>query len=68
MKLIRKLMQVSPSIFPQSLVNVLIAVSQEGAQEHDKMLKVALATLCELGKLFFPQFVLHYKLFTIVSL
>ena len=50
MKLIRKLMQVSPDKFPQSLVNVVIAVAQGGAQEHDKMLKVCMATLCELGE------------------
>ena len=51
MRLIRKIMLVSPDLFPSSLLNVLISIANDGAHERDKMLRTCLATLCELGEI-----------------
>ena len=49
LRLIRKMLSVSPSLFPSSLVTVLLSVANDGVKERDKMVKTCLATICELG-------------------
>ena len=48
-RLVRKLMQVNASKLPQSLVSVVVAIASGGAEEKDKLHKVCLSILCELG-------------------
>ncbi|XP_035698302.1 rapamycin-insensitive companion of mTOR-like [Branchiostoma floridae] len=49
LRLIRKMVYVSPSLFPCSLVNTLVAVGNEGSQERDRLLRASLCVLCELA-------------------
>ena len=46
----RKVLEVCPERFPSSFVNPLIAIGNNGTQERDRMVRVSLATLSELGK------------------
>ncbi|CAG9860535.1 unnamed protein product [Phyllotreta striolata] len=56
MKLIRKMLIISPSSFDVSLARCLVSLAYEGTEAKDRMLRVCLATLSELG-------VLNSKLF-----
>ncbi|XP_019620520.1 PREDICTED: rapamycin-insensitive companion of mTOR-like [Branchiostoma belcheri] len=49
LRLIRKMVYVSPSLFPRSLVNTLVSVGNEGSQERDRLLRASLCVLCELA-------------------
>ena len=49
-RLVRKLMQINASKLPQSLVSVVISIASGGIEEKDKLHKVCLSILCELGK------------------
>lgn len=51
MKLIRKVLLISPSNFNVSLARSLVALANGGAEEKDRMLRICLATLSELGSL-----------------
>lgn len=37
-------------LFPTSIANSLIAVGTDGLQERDRMVRAAMAIICELGK------------------
>lgn len=37
-------------LFPTSIANSLIAVGTDGLQERDRMVRAAIAIVCELGK------------------
>lgn len=37
-------------MFPSSVANSLIAVGTDGLQERDRMVRAAIAIVCELGK------------------
>lgn len=50
MKLIRKVLIVTPSNFDISIVRNLVALANEGSESKDRMLRTCLATLSELGK------------------
>lgn len=56
MKLIRKILILSPSNFHISLGRSLVALANGGIEEKDRLLRICLATLSELGMI--------YKIFT----
>ncbi|CAG9817290.1 unnamed protein product [Phaedon cochleariae] len=58
MKLIRKALIISPASFDMSLARCLVSLAYEGTEAKDRMLRICLATLSELG-------VLNPKLFII---
>lgn len=39
-------------LFPTSVANSLIAVGTDGLQERDRMVRAAIAIICELGEYF----------------
>lgn len=41
-------------LFPTSVANSLIAVGTDGLQERDRMVRAAIAIICELGEYFEP--------------
>lgn len=49
-KLIRQIIKFSPYKFPSSLLYALVAIGNDGASERDRMVRVSLETICELGK------------------
>ena len=49
-KLIRQIIKTSPDKFPKSLLYALVAIGNDGASERDRMVRVSLETICELGK------------------
>ncbi|XP_050401999.1 rapamycin-insensitive companion of mTOR [Patella vulgata] len=49
LKLIRKLGQTAANKIPSTLLHPVIAVGNDGATEWDRMLRVCLATLCEMA-------------------
>ena len=49
-RLIRHINTVAPKEMPRSLVYSIIAVGNDGSTEHDRFVRVCLATLCEIGK------------------
>ena len=48
-------MVVCPAKFPDSLLNVMISIANDGAHERDKMLRTCLATVCELGMYYYAS-------------
>ena len=50
LRLIRKMVQISPKLLPRSVMNAMVSIAADGAAERDKMVKASLATLCELGQ------------------
>ncbi|CAL1528119.1 unnamed protein product, partial [Lymnaea stagnalis] len=48
-KLIRQIIKSAPLKFPKSLLYVLVAIGNDGASERDRMVRVALETICELA-------------------
>nr|XP_023027367.1 rapamycin-insensitive companion of mTOR [Leptinotarsa decemlineata] len=58
MKLIRKSLIIAPSKFDMSLARCLVSLAYEGTEAKDRMLRICLATLSELG-------ILNTKLFII---
>ena len=49
MKLIRKILLLSPSNFHVALGRSLVSLANGGVEEKDRLLRICLATLCELG-------------------
>lgn len=45
-----KIITVNATLFPTSIANSLIAVGTDGLQERDRMVRAAIAIICELGK------------------
>ena len=41
---------VNALLFPSSIANSLIAVGTDGLQERDRMVRAAIAIVCELGR------------------
>lgn len=52
MKLMRKCLIISPSKFSVSMARSLISLANEGSEAKDRMLRICLATLSELGNIF----------------
>lgn len=50
-KLIRKIAQVAPQKLSSSLVYPLVAIGNDGNNERDRMVRISLATICEIGML-----------------
>ncbi|KAG7270643.1 hypothetical protein CRUP_010938 [Coryphaenoides rupestris] len=49
LRLVRKMITVNAMLFPTSVANSLIAVGTDGLQERDRMVRAAIAIVCELG-------------------
>lgn len=45
-----KIITVNATLFPTSVANSLIAVGTDGLQERDRMVRAAIAIICELGE------------------
>lgn len=48
-KLIRKVFMIAPTTFEISMVRSLISLANEGLEVKDRLLRIALATLTEIG-------------------
>ncbi|XP_075895237.1 rapamycin-insensitive companion of mTOR-like isoform X2 [Nelusetta ayraudi] len=49
LRLVRKIITVNAMLFPTSIANSLIAVGTDGLQERDRMVRAAMAIICELA-------------------
>nr|XP_043882256.1 rapamycin-insensitive companion of mTOR-like isoform X1 [Solea senegalensis] len=49
LRLVRKIITVNAMLFPTSVTNSLIAVGTDGLQERDRMVRAAIAIVCELA-------------------
>ncbi|KAK9522489.1 hypothetical protein VZT92_018949 [Zoarces viviparus] len=49
LRLVRKIITVNAMLFPSSVANSLIAVGTDGLQERDRMVRAAIAIVCELA-------------------
>ncbi|KAM6930561.1 rapamycin-insensitive companion of mTOR-like isoform 1-T1 [Xenentodon cancila] len=49
LRLVRKIISVNAMLFPTSIANSLIAVGTDGLQERDRMVRAAIAIICELA-------------------
>lgn len=49
-KLIRKIAHVAPNKLSSSLVYPLVAIGNDGNHERDRMVRISLATICEIGE------------------
>ncbi|XP_028269113.1 rapamycin-insensitive companion of mTOR-like isoform X1 [Parambassis ranga] len=49
LRLVRKIITVNAMLFPTSVANALIAVGTDGLQERDRMVRAAIAIVCELA-------------------
>ncbi|XP_047237800.1 rapamycin-insensitive companion of mTOR-like isoform X2 [Girardinichthys multiradiatus] len=49
LRLVRKIITVNAMLFPTSVANSLIAVGTDGLQERDRMVRAAVAIICELA-------------------
>ncbi|KAF7668319.1 hypothetical protein LDENG_00018400 [Lucifuga dentata] len=49
LRLVRKIITVNAMLFPISIANSLIAVGTDGLQERDRMVRAAIAIVCELA-------------------
>uniref|UniRef100_A0A1A8BIB3 RPTOR independent companion of MTOR, complex 2 n=1 Tax=Nothobranchius kadleci TaxID=1051664 RepID=A0A1A8BIB3_NOTKA len=49
LRLVRKIITVNATLFPTSVANSLIAVGTDGQQERDRMVRAAIAIVCELA-------------------
>nr|XP_057925788.1 rapamycin-insensitive companion of mTOR-like isoform X4 [Doryrhamphus excisus] len=49
LRLVRKIITVNAMLFPTSVANSLIAVGTDGLQERDRMVRAAIAIICELA-------------------
>uniref|UniRef100_A0A667WIT3 RPTOR independent companion of MTOR complex 2 n=1 Tax=Myripristis murdjan TaxID=586833 RepID=A0A667WIT3_9TELE len=49
LRLVRKIITVNAMLFPTSIANSLIAVGTDGLQERDRMVRAAIAIICELA-------------------
>ena len=45
-----QIITVNAMLFPTSIANSLIAVGTDGLQERDRMVRAAIAIVCELGE------------------
>ena len=45
-----QIITVNAMLFPSSVANSLIAVGTDGLQERDRMVRAAIAIVCELGE------------------
>lgn len=59
MRLIRKIMSVSPEAFPSSLLTVMVSIANDGNKERDKLAKACLASISEMGKFLMPNIFLY---------
>ncbi|XP_030749931.1 rapamycin-insensitive companion of mTOR [Sitophilus oryzae] len=51
MKLMRKLLSLAPNIFDMSMARSLVSLANEGTEGKDRLLRISLATLSEIGLL-----------------
>lgn len=51
LKLIRRMLAISPDIISPMMVRCLVALGESGVEDGDRMLRACLATLCEFGVL-----------------
>ncbi|XP_076010230.1 rapamycin-insensitive companion of mTOR-like isoform X2 [Genypterus blacodes] len=49
LRLVRKIITINALLFPTSITNSLIAVGTDGLQERDRMVRAAIAIVCELA-------------------
>ncbi|XP_060927860.1 rapamycin-insensitive companion of mTOR-like isoform X2 [Limanda limanda] len=49
LRLVRKIITVNAMLFPTSITNSLIAIGTDGLQERDRMVRAAIAIVCELA-------------------
>ncbi|KAM9392798.1 LOW QUALITY PROTEIN: rapamycin-insensitive companion of mTOR-like [Pholidichthys leucotaenia] len=49
LRLVRKIITINAMLFPTSVANSLIAVGTDGLQERDRMVRAAIAIICELA-------------------
>ncbi|XP_043966808.1 rapamycin-insensitive companion of mTOR-like isoform X1 [Gambusia affinis] len=49
LRLVRKIITVNAMLFPTSVANSLIAIGTDGLQERDRMVRAAVAIICELA-------------------
>ncbi|XP_072244394.1 rapamycin-insensitive companion of mTOR-like isoform X2 [Leuresthes tenuis] len=49
LRLVRKIISINAMLFPTSIANSLIAVGTDGLQERDRMVRAAIAIVCELA-------------------
>uniref|UniRef100_A0A8C7YKJ5 RPTOR independent companion of MTOR, complex 2 a n=1 Tax=Oryzias sinensis TaxID=183150 RepID=A0A8C7YKJ5_9TELE len=49
LRLVRKIISVNAMLFPTSITNSLIAIGTDGLQERDRMVRAAIAIVCELA-------------------
>lgn len=57
-KLIRKIFMIAPTTFEISMVRSLISLANEGLEVKDRLLRVGLATLTEIGCLQINNYIL----------
>ncbi|KAK3609904.1 hypothetical protein CHS0354_036667 [Potamilus streckersoni] len=48
-KLVRKIIHLVPHLVPSSLVYPLVSIGNDGAAERDRMVRISMATICELA-------------------
>ena len=48
-KLVRRILQIAPKKLSDLLLYPLVAISNDGTSERDRMVRVALETICETG-------------------
>lgn len=65
-KLIRKIAHVAPQKLSTSLIYPLVAIGNDGVHERDRMVRISLATICEIGKKNFIMFYLGKNMFTFI--
>ena len=66
LRLSRHLLHTAPNIFPEALARCILAIAKDGDREHDRLLRSALGTLNELGKIEFYTY-LHNNIYNIYS-
>ncbi|XP_028312751.1 rapamycin-insensitive companion of mTOR-like isoform X1 [Gouania willdenowi] len=49
LRLVRKIITINAMLFPTSIANSLIAIGTDGLQERDRMVRAAIAIVCELA-------------------
>lgn len=49
-KLVRRILQIAPKKLSDLLLYPLVAISNDGTGERDRMVRIALETICETGK------------------
>ena len=53
-KLVRRIAQVVAHKLPKSLVFPVVAIGSDGAEERDRMVRISMASICEMCKYILP--------------